>query len=765
MIAPRSNREFIESDGTFDEHYHTGRPLGKGSFATVHLAIHKESKKRYAAKIIHRKDMSVNVIRALTSEIEILRTIHHPSIVFVREIFGSTDVLGNDVPTVSIVMELMGGGELFDRIIDKQFYSEREAKIALKEILEAIDYCHSMNIIHRDIKPENLLYTNESEAAKLKVADFGLAVQMTPRVQLTHICGTPTYVAPEVLKRQDQGYGLQADLWSIGVILYILLCGCPPFYDDDNNELFLLIQKAEFDFPAKCWEDVSEDAKDLVTKLLVADPQRRLNAKESLAHPWLSEDSLSNKDPMPLDIAENLRIFNGKRKMKAVRHSIGAINFMRREASAHNLGTGSGKWQIARRGSLNGTLNDGPGCGSTSGSGSDKSDTSKTSGDSNRINKIGHRLMEMGMVDVGGYMQGLQEALVETDSAATSAGPSTVTSPSVSFSNLETDKKSTRKSSTRTKDDDSGREGREGGGGGSEVINSEEEKNTSLNLSATLLQLSEKEFERGVAQRLKENGSRKDRGPDTESTKDREDRAEAKKKRKKERDAASSNLLAQAAAMMTAQSSLRGLHNSGRSKAYEDDEPVDGSRRRDNSMVNTEDRDELWNSGDTNDKGYLDKVVKSPRKRSNTFSFPSTHMHGDDGVIEVEANLNEVEGTPPRTSNRTSHTSSDKSQNSSKRSERIFAGLDSLRAAVSDALSSIVSSSHDRASFSRISRKGTKEERSAKGGSTSTSFSLSKPQRLIDEAYAYFGKDNEEVPSVSLKKPPGLNQTSPISSS
>lgn len=154
-------------------------------------------------------------------------------------------------------------------------------------------------------------------------------------------------------------------------------------------------------------------------------------------------------------------------------------------------------------------------------------------------------------------MQGLQEALVETDSAATSAGPSTVTSPSVSFSNLETDKKSTRKSSTRTKDDDSGREGGEGGGGGSEVINSEEEKNTSLNLSATLLQLSEKEFERGVAQRLKENGSRKDRGPDTESTKDREDRAEAKKKRKKERDAASSNLLAQAAAMMTAQSSLR----------------------------------------------------------------------------------------------------------------------------------------------------------------------------------------------------------------
>jgi calcium/calmodulin-dependent protein kinase I len=334
--------------------------LGKGSFATVHLAIHKVSKKRYAAKIIHRKDMSVSVIRALTSEIEILRSIRHPSIVFVREIFGSTDVLDNDIPTVSIVMELMGGGELFDRIIDKQFYSEREAKIALKQILEAIDYCHDLNIVHRDIKPENLLYTNESESATLKLADFGLAVRMTPGVQLTHICGTPTYVAPEVLKKANQGYGLQADLWSIGVILYILLCGCPPFYDDDNNELFLLIQTAEFDFPDKFWGDVSEEAKDLVTKLLAADPERRLNAKETLAHPWLSLDNLSNKDLVPLDIADNLRIFNGKRRMKAVRHSIGAINFMRREASAHNLtsASGSGKWQIARRSSLNGSIAD-----------------------------------------------------------------------------------------------------------------------------------------------------------------------------------------------------------------------------------------------------------------------------------------------------------------------------------------------------------------------------------------------------------------------
>jgi hypothetical protein len=176
----------------------------------------------------------------------------------------------------------------------------------------------------------------------------------------------------------------------------------------------------------------------------------------------------------------------------------------------------------------------------------------------NRIDEIGHRLMEMGMVDVGGYMQGLKEALVETDSAATSAGASTVTSPSISNSHLEIDTSSTRKSSTRTKDDEGGREGRVGGGEGSGVINIEEEQETSLNISATHLQLSEKEFERGVAQRLKENGSRKDRGfSDTESTKDRDDRADAKKKRKKERDAASSNLLAQAAATMTAQSSLK----------------------------------------------------------------------------------------------------------------------------------------------------------------------------------------------------------------
>jgi calcium/calmodulin-dependent protein kinase I len=192
----------------------------------------------------------------------------HPNVVKLFEIYDEGDVL-------YLVMELMEGGELFDRIVEKESYSELEAAETIRPIIDSIRYCHQNGIIHRDLKPENLLYETTDQNSIIKISDFGLA-RFVQNELATTACGTPGYVAPEIV--EGKGYGKEVDYWSIGIILYIMLCGFPPFYDENNQKLFEAIQNCDYEFPSPYWDKISEPAKDLIKKILVREPSERFNA-------------------------------------------------------------------------------------------------------------------------------------------------------------------------------------------------------------------------------------------------------------------------------------------------------------------------------------------------------------------------------------------------------------------------------------------------------------------------------------------------------
>ena len=203
----------------------------------------------------------------LQNEIDILTHVDHPNIVKLYDVF-------EDSNSYSLVMELMTGGELLDTILEKEQYSEREAAETIRPIIDAINYCHSLNIIHRDIKPENLLYSSKNAHSRIiKVSDFGLARFISPETLATTTCGTPGYVAPEILEQRP--YGRECDYWSIGVVLYILLSGSPPFFDEDNGMLFEKIKKGKYEFPSHVWDGISADVKDIIRHLLVLEPSHR----------------------------------------------------------------------------------------------------------------------------------------------------------------------------------------------------------------------------------------------------------------------------------------------------------------------------------------------------------------------------------------------------------------------------------------------------------------------------------------------------------
>jgi len=191
-------------------------------------------------------------------------------------------------------MELVTGGELFDKIVEKGCYTEKEASILVRKIVSAIDYLHDLDICHRDLKPENLLLASEDQTTEVKIADFGLSKIVNQKVMMQTACGTPGYVAPEVLSAT--GYDREVDMWSIGVITYILLCGFPPFFGETVPELFEQIMSARFDYPQEYWCDVSQEAKDFINCLLVVDPKKRLTTKQDLEHVWLKTGARNDRD-------------------------------------------------------------------------------------------------------------------------------------------------------------------------------------------------------------------------------------------------------------------------------------------------------------------------------------------------------------------------------------------------------------------------------------------------------------------------------------
>jgi len=263
------------------KHYELGAILGTGSFAEVKVAVSKSDKIEYAVKCIDKKSLDQDDQEALEMEVKILQQVNHSNIVELKEVFDCRD-------TYYMVMEKMTGGELFDRIVEKEKYTEGEARDEVKAVTGALLYCHDLGIVHRDLKPENLLYSSKDESESiLKIADFGLAKLTKSDYAMQTACGTPGYVAPEIL--EGKAYASEVDIWSMGVITYILLCGFPPFYDDNNAKLFKMIKRGEFDYPSPYWDKVSDDAKDLINNMLQVDPKKRLTAKQVLEHRWVTE--------------------------------------------------------------------------------------------------------------------------------------------------------------------------------------------------------------------------------------------------------------------------------------------------------------------------------------------------------------------------------------------------------------------------------------------------------------------------------------------
>ena len=260
MESSEQNSEYRD----IKKEYKIEMTLGKGSFATVKRCKRRATGERFAVKVLSKKKMSDEDKISMQTEIEILKQLDHPNIVKLIDVF-------EDSRHWCLVMELMLGGELFDQILKIDQFSEYDAREIVKSIIGAIGYCHEQGIAHRDIKPENLLLTSKDlSTSAVKIADFGLARLLDESTLCSTTCGTPGYVAPEIL--QQKPYRFPCDYWSIGVVAFILLSGTPPFYEEDNFALFEAIKDCRYDFEVETWNNVSNEAKDFISRILVADP-------------------------------------------------------------------------------------------------------------------------------------------------------------------------------------------------------------------------------------------------------------------------------------------------------------------------------------------------------------------------------------------------------------------------------------------------------------------------------------------------------------
>jgi serine/threonine protein kinase len=303
----------------FSELYSKRSKLGEGAFSVVIEAVKKTNNKSYAIKIVTKSKLSIEDEQALKDEIQVLNELKHENIIQLYDVFDERSY-------IYLVTELMSGGELFDRIVSKAFYNEKEARDLCKILFEAIAYCHSKKVAHRDLKPENLLLVGKDNDSQMKIADFGFAKKAPNEECLSTQCGTPGYVAPEIL--EGSKYGTKADMWSLGVIVYILLGGYPPFIEKTQKALFRKIRRGEYEFHDQYWKSVSVEAKTLIGQLLTVDPTKRITAKEALQNSWITGDdsTLANND-LGINLAE-FKKFNAKRKFKGLVNAIILTNKM-----------------------------------------------------------------------------------------------------------------------------------------------------------------------------------------------------------------------------------------------------------------------------------------------------------------------------------------------------------------------------------------------------------------------------------------------------
>ncbi|KAF7213042.1 calcium/calmodulin-dependent protein kinase type II delta 2 chain [Nothobranchius furzeri] len=280
----------------------------RGAFSVVRRCVKISSGQEYAAKIINTKKLSARDHQKLEREARICRLLKHPNIVRLHDSISEEGFH-------YLVFDLVTGGELFEDIVAREYYSEADASHCIQQILESVHHCHVNGIVHRDLKPENLLLASKLKGAAVKLADFGLAIEVQGDQQAWFgFAGTPGYLSPEVLRKDP--YGKPVDMWACGVILYILLVGYPPFWDEDQHRLYQQIKAGAYDFPSPEWDTVTPEAKDLINKMLTINPSKRITAAEALKHPWICQRSTVASMMHRQETVECLKKFNARRKLK-----------------------------------------------------------------------------------------------------------------------------------------------------------------------------------------------------------------------------------------------------------------------------------------------------------------------------------------------------------------------------------------------------------------------------------------------------------------
>ncbi|XP_035852108.1 calcium/calmodulin-dependent protein kinase (CaM kinase) II beta 1 isoform X27 [Sander lucioperca] len=292
----------------FTDEYQLYEELGKGAFSVVRRCVKLCTGQEYAAKIINTKKLSARDHQKLEREARICRLLKHHNIVRLHDSISEEGFH-------YLLFDLVTGGELFEDIVAREYYSEADASHCIQQILEAVLHCHQMGVVHRDLKPENLLLASKCKNAAVKLADFGLAIEVQGDQQAWFgFAGTPGYLSPEVLRKE--AYGKPVDIWACGVILYILLVGYPPFWDEDQHKLYQQIKAGAYDFPSPEWDTVTPEAKNLINQMLTINPAKRITAQEALKHPWVCQRSTVASMMHRQETVECLKKFNARRKLK-----------------------------------------------------------------------------------------------------------------------------------------------------------------------------------------------------------------------------------------------------------------------------------------------------------------------------------------------------------------------------------------------------------------------------------------------------------------
>uniref|UniRef100_A0A672LWP0 calcium/calmodulin-dependent protein kinase n=1 Tax=Sinocyclocheilus grahami TaxID=75366 RepID=A0A672LWP0_SINGR len=292
----------------FTDEYQLYEELGKGAFSVVRRCVKLCTGQEYAAKIINTKKLSARDHQKLEREARICRLLKHPNIVRLHDSISEEGFH-------YLLFDLVTGGELFEDIVAREYYSEADASHCIHQILESVNHIHHHDIVHRDLKPENLLLASKCKNAAVKLADFGLAIEVQGDQQAWFgFAGTPGYLSPEVLRKE--AYGKPVDIWACGVILYILLVGYPPFWDEDQHKLYQQIKAGAYDFPSPEWDTVTPEAKNLINQMLTINPAKRIMAQEALKHPWVCQRSTVASMMHRQETVECLKKFNARRKLK-----------------------------------------------------------------------------------------------------------------------------------------------------------------------------------------------------------------------------------------------------------------------------------------------------------------------------------------------------------------------------------------------------------------------------------------------------------------